>query len=113
MKGLLYFYITENRFSLIIFWTVLIGTLVVSMFIDYFIFNNLSDGFMAFTLPMPLYVYCGILGFLTVKQNIPFSIKMGSTRKNIFISLGIFFLGFSFAMSFLVNSIQSLIELFH
>lgn len=113
MKGLLYFYITDIRFSLTVFWTVLLSSLFVSMLIDYFLLKNVSEGFMAFSLPMALYVYCGILGFLTVKQAIPFSIKIGSTRKNIFISLGLFFLSFSFVMSVFVNSIQSLVEFFH
>lgn len=109
-KGLLYFYITDIRFSLIVFWTVLLSSLFISMLIDYFL---PSDSFMIFTLPIALYVYCGILGFLTVKQAIPFSIKMGATRKSIFGSLGIFFIGLSLSMSLLGNTIQSLIEYFH
>jgi|SRR5690625_3132077 len=111
-KGLLYFYITDIRFSLIVFWTVLLSSLFVSMVIDY-ILQNVADSFMSFSLPMALYVYCGILGFITVKQAIPFSIKMGATRKNVFSSLGIFFLAFSLMMSLVANSIQSIIEFIH
>lgn len=50
----------------------------------------------------------GILGFLTVKQSIPFSLKLGATRKNIFISLGLFFLGLSIAKAIFASIIQSL-----
>lgn len=114
IKGLLYFFITDIRFSLTVFWIVLLSALFVSMLIDYFLIQNVAEGgFMTFGLSIALYVYCGILGFFTVKQAIPFSIKMGATRKNIFTSLGIFFLGLSLFKSLFANSLQSSIELLH
>src|SRR5699024_5911205 len=83
IKGLLYFFIADVRYSLTIFWTILMGILVVSLIVAYFL-TNVKNGMMSFTLTAPMYVYCAILGFLTVKESVPFSIKMGATRKNIF-----------------------------
>ncbi|QGS68274.1 hypothetical protein CV093_05675 [Oceanobacillus sp. 143] len=44
-----------------------------------------------------------------VKESIPFVLKLGATRKNIFISFGLFFLGLALAKAILANTIQSLI----
>lgn len=87
------------------------GILVVSLTIAY-ILKNVEGGFMTFTLTGPMYVYCAILGFLTVKESIPFSLKRGATRKNIFISLGTFFLGISIAMTTVGSTLQVMVNLF-
>lgn len=109
LKGLFYFFITDIRFSLFVFWTILLSTLVVTLTIAYFLMGT-GSGQIGFMLPVSLYIYCGITGFLTVKLSIPFSIKVGATRKNIFISMGIFFLGLSVVLGVVVNSIQFFVE---
>lgn len=111
MKGLLYFYATNIRYSLIIFWSVLIGSLCMSMILDFILISNSSQMKMIFMIPIAVYVYSGILGFLFVQQTIPFAIKMGATRKSIFASTGLFFLIFSFGMSTIANCIHSPIEI--
>ncbi|MFD1170958.1 hypothetical protein [Oceanobacillus picturae] len=90
LKGLLYFFSSNIRHSLLIFWTILMSILVVTLTISYFLLN--VEGEMAFSLTAPMYVYCGIMGFITVKEMIPFSIKMGATRKNLYVVIAIFFL---------------------
>lgn len=109
LKGLLYFFVTDLRFSLFVFWSILLGTLMVTFGIAYFLMEG-SSGKIGFALSIAVYIYCAITGFLMVKQSIPYSIKVGATRKNIFISLGIFFLGLSIAMGFAINMIQSFME---
>src|SRR5699024_2575163 len=52
-----------------------------------------------------------ILGFLTVKESVPFSIKLGATRKNILISLGLFILGLSLIKSVAACITQILVDL--
>src|SRR5690625_4780644 len=110
IKGLLYFFIADVRYSLKVFWIILMGVLVVSLTVAYFL-TNVENGMMSFTLTAPMYVYCAILGFLTVKESVPFSIKMGATRKNIFISLGLFFLGLSLIKAVAASIIQILVDL--
>ena len=90
IKGLLYFYINDIRYSFMIFWTILLAILVVTEIITYFLVN-VEDAFMTLTLTGPMYVYCFILGYLAVKEIIQFSLKVGATRKNIFISMGLLF----------------------
>lgn len=111
IKGLLYFYISDIRHNILIFWSILLLVLVVSIaFANYLI--RFEDGQMAFGFPFALYFYCLILGFLTVKESIPFAIKMGATRKNILISLGIFFLIVVVVKSVVASTIQELVLLF-
>lgn len=112
IKGLLYFFMTDIRYSLLIFWTILMSILVVSLSIAY-VLKDMENGFMTLSLTGPIYVYCAILGFLTVKEAIPFSIKMGATRKNLFVSLGIFFFGLSTVLAIVANIIQVIVELFN
>src|SRR5690625_3591943 len=111
IKGLLYFNFTDARYSMTIFWTILMGILVISLIATYLI-RNIEGGFMTFSLTGPMYVYCAILGFLTVKESIPFSLKRGATRKNIFISLGTLFLGISIAMTTVGSTLQVIVNLF-
>ncbi|MGY0692535.1 hypothetical protein ACW2QC_07040 [Virgibacillus sp. FSP13] len=108
VNGLLYFFITDVRHSLFIFWTILISTLIISI-VGAYLLMNVDEGRMVFTLSMAIYIYCGIFGFITVKQGIPFSIKMGATRKNLFVSIGIFFLGLALVKAILANTIHSLV----
>ncbi|QKY68253.1 hypothetical protein [Lentibacillus sp. CBA3610] len=110
MKGLLYFYGSDLRYSLMIFWTILLAILAVSLAFAYFL-EGLNDGdtFFTFSLTGPMYVFCAIVGFLSVKDSVPFAIKMGATRKNLFISLGIFFLILSMALALAATMLQELV----
>lgn len=107
INGLLYFFITDLRYSLMIFWTILLSILIVSLTFAYFLLS-VEDGGFYFGFPFALYIYIAIMGFQTVKQSIPFALKLGATRKNLFISLGLFFLGLAIAKAIIANIIQSL-----
>ena len=109
MKGLLYFYFADIRHSLKVFWTILMCIVMVTLTITYFL-SNIEGGFMTLSITGPMYIYCGILGFLVVKEFIPFSIKRGATRKNIYFSLAIFFLGLSLAKSVVGSMLQVIVE---
>lgn len=106
LKGLMYFFITDIRYSLIIFWSILLSILILSLCISYFLLS-VDNGTYYFSFGFPIYVYCAILGFLTVKEAIPFSLKIGATRKNLFLAIGLFFLGLSFAKAVVSTALQS------
>src|SRR5690625_5093916 len=110
IKGLLYFFITDIRYSLMVFWTILMSILLITWTIAYFL-KDVEGGFMTLSLTGPMYVYCGIVGLLTVKENIPFSIKRGATRKNIFLTIGIYFLILSLMKSIIASTLQVIVEL--
>lgn len=111
IQGMLYFCFTDARYSLMIFWTILLAILGVSLAISYFI-STLDETFFRFSLTGPIYVYCSILGYLTVKESIPFSIKLGATRKDIFISLGLFFTILSLGLALVANVLHELVLTF-
>ncbi|MFD2628829.1 hypothetical protein [Oceanobacillus kapialis] len=108
LTGLLYFYSSNYRDSLKIFWTILLSILIVTLSISYFLLN-VEGAKMAFSFTAPMYVYCGIIGFISVKDVIPFAIKVGATRKNLYLGLAIFFLLLSVGKAFAGSIIQILI----
>lgn len=107
IKGLLYFYLTNMRYSIIIFWSILSAIIALSLVIGYFLKD--LDGVMNVTITIPIYFYVGIIGQIIVKNWMPFMIKIGATRKNIFFSIAIFFTGLSFAFSFLGMLMQEIL----
>src|SRR5690625_1879828 len=113
LKGLLYFFIMDLRYSLLIFWSILIGILISSLAFAYFLTGVEEDTNFIFFLNIPMYVYTGIVGYLTVRDFVPFSIKMGATRKNMFIAIGIFFFLISVFKSLIGTILQELVEAFN
>ncbi|GAB3804089.1 hypothetical protein [Virgibacillus kimchii] len=113
IKGLLYFFIMDLRYSLMIFWGILLGILVVSLTFAYFLTGVEGETNFIFFLTIPMYVYAGIVGYLTIRDFMPFSIKMGATRKNMFIAIGIFFFLISAAKSLFATILQELVEKFN
>lgn len=111
LKGLLYFFVTDIRYSMTIFWSILLGTTVLSLCLAYFL-SGMESARIYFSFPSVMYVYCGILGFITVKEAIPFALKMGATRKNLYFSLGIFFLLIAFIKSVASSTLQTVITAF-
>ncbi|WP_087975144.1 hypothetical protein [Oceanobacillus rekensis] len=111
LKGLIYFFITDVQYSLKIFWTILLSILVVCLSFSY-ILLRFEESFFIFFITIPIYIYCSILGFLTVKESIPFSLKIGSVRKNLFISIGIFFLGVALVNAIAANTLHTVTILF-
>lgn len=109
MKGLLYFYFADVRYSLKVFWTILMSVVAVTLIVTYFL-SNVEDGSMTLSVTGPMYIYSGILGYLAVKEFIPFSIKRGATRKNIYLSLAVFFMAISLVKSVLGSMVQVAVE---
>ncbi|WP_042142082.1 hypothetical protein [Paucisalibacillus sp. EB02] len=110
VKGLLYFYFNDLKRSILIFWSILLLVLVVAIAFAYYLIG-VEDGMMAFGFPFAIYFYCAVLGFMTVKEYIPFAIKIGATRKNIYISLGLFFLSLAVLKAIIASTIQELVVL--
>ena len=110
VKGLLYFYFAEGRFSLMVFWAILMSVVIVILPIS-FLIKDVEGAFMSLSLTGPMYIYCAVYGFLQVKEGIPYSIKMGATRKSIMVSMGLFFLTLSVSKAVVGNTLHVLIEL--
>lgn len=104
LRGLLYFYRTDLAFSIFVFWCILLAMLVASVSIMY-IFPGIE--LMSFSFTAPIYVYCGIVGFLMARHTVAFGIKLGATRKNIYISMAIFFIALALVKSTVASLIQA------
>src|SRR5699024_5384287 len=109
MKGLLYFYWKDLQFSLFVFWCILLSMVVVSVTLM-FLFPAIE--FMSFSFTAPIYVYAGIVGFLMARHTVAFGIKLGGTRKNIYMSMGVFFVILALVKSTLAAVITAGIEKF-
>ncbi|MEI3606408.1 hypothetical protein SPD48_11935 [Pseudogracilibacillus sp. SE30717A] len=108
LKGSLYYLQANLRYSFIIFWSIMIGTLALTILADLLIKSE--EGIIAFNFSIPIYIFGAIFGFHIVKNVIPFLIKMGVTRKSLFISTGILLCGISLINSVIANTIHSSLE---
>ncbi|WP_033542845.1 hypothetical protein [Planococcus sp. CAU13] len=108
VKGMLYLFAMEFRYSILVFWSILLSILLVFLLFCYYVISP-ADGSFFFGFPFAIYFYCGVLGFMAVKEIVPFALKIGATRRNYYIAAGLFFLGLSAFFSFAANTIQSLV----
>lgn len=105
LKGSLYYLYSNLRYSLIVFWAVLMAVLAFSVISAILI----EDSQVSFNLPVPMYLFAAIFGFWMVKNTIPYLIKMGGTRKTIFLAIGIFGVSLSLLNAILANVISKII----
>jgi len=108
LKGLLYFQAVNGKHSLTIFWSILLGTTVVSVVIAALTMGT-GDVKMVMTFSAPIYIYAMFIGFNSAKTHVRYALRLGATRKNIFIRSGIYFLAISLVSAFLVSVFQQLI----
>lgn len=110
IRGLLFYFSTHMKRAFIIFWSILLAILVISLVASYILKNQ--DGFMTFSISIPIYFFCTVYGFTIVNKWIPYFLKVGATRKNIFFSIGLFFGGVSAVLALLASLLQSIANVF-
>ncbi|SHH81260.1 hypothetical protein [Virgibacillus chiguensis] len=108
VKGLIYFLLVEIRRPLIIFWTILFTILLVSLAFSYWL-SQIEEGPFTFSLTGPIYVFFSVWGFICIKEIIPFSIKLGATRKQIWSTIGLFFLSLAMIKAVFVQFLREAI----
>ncbi len=111
LKGLLYYYFINMRYSLFIFWSIMAGLLILSIGAD-LIFGS-GESIISFDFSAPIYIFAAIMGFWVVKNVIPYMIKMGSTRFNVYVGTGIVFIALTVFNATLANAIRFLITTIH
>ena len=107
LKGSLYYLFSNLRFSLFIFWGILAGVLVISLISSFLI----EDTHVSFNMAFPIYIFSAIFGYWIVKNAIPYLIKMGATRKTIFVAVGIFGICVGLINAFISSLIDQIISL--
>src|SRR5699024_3114475 len=106
LQGSLYYLFSNLRFSLFVFWGVLMGVLAISLISVFLI----EDSHVSFNMAFPIYVFSGIFGYWIVKNAIPYLIKMGVTRKVIFVAIGIFGICLGLINSLISNVVDQIVS---
>jgi len=107
LKGLLYLQTFNGKYSFKIFWSILIGSNLISVVIAALMPTD--DVGMMVVYSVAIYIFAMFIGFRHVNKNVNYALKLGATRKNIFVGTGIFFLGFSVINAILITALQEVI----
>lgn len=108
LQGVLYYYMTNVRHAFLIFWLVIVAIFILSIVLDALVGGD--DMTIHFNLSFPIYIFAAALGFIVVKSTLPYLIKMGATRKIIYIGTVIFFIVFSSINALLANALNWLLR---
>ncbi|NLI68411.1 MAG: hypothetical protein GX374_07185 [Bacilli bacterium] len=108
LQGVLYYYLTNVRHAFLIFWLVIVAIFILSIVLDALVGGENMT--IHFNLSFPIYIFAAALGFIVVKSTLPYLIKMGATRKIIYIGTVIFFIVFSSINALLANDLNWLLR---
>lgn len=107
LKASLYYLSADAKYNLTYFWVILLSVLLLTIILDV-VFSG--SGEITFSFSFAIYVFVAIMGYITIKNTIPYLIKMGSTRRNIFLAIGIYFIGLATLNALLANTIQLMVK---
>lgn len=113
IKGLLYYYSTDVIRSAKIFFTILTGAIIASAIVCYLLLG-VEEFKMYFAIPFATYFNVAIVAVLLVQGSVPFGLKMGATRKNMY-KMHLYFMAmYSFVIALLGSTLQQVTEwIFH
>ncbi|MEI5906813.1 hypothetical protein WAK64_07040 [Bacillus spongiae] len=96
LKAVLYYFLLDYRFSLGVFWTILISSLI-----GFSLIGLIGDGIgnVVIVTSLPVLIYCIVSGINMTKETFPFCIKMGVTRHQYMLGSALFTLLLSVGMS--------------
>lgn len=103
LQGIMYYLSTGIRSALTIFWAILAFFLILTLMIHFLVEGTV----IAFNLSFPIYIFAGVIGFITVKGVLPYLIKVGANRINLYIGVAIFFIALSIFNSIIANILFS------
>lgn len=105
-KGSLYYLYANSRYSLTIFWSILIGILLLSIAGVMLA----SETVFSFQMSAPIYIFSSVMGFWVVKNVIPYVIKLGGTRRYLSVALFVYAILLSLANAILANIVYNVIH---
>lgn len=106
LKAMLYYFVLDYRYTFLIFWAILLGTLVAFTLIGS-MFENSS--IIVLTGPVGM-IFCVICGLNLPKETFPFCIKMGVTRHQYLVGSAVFVLLFALIMSVVHLVVKNVFE---
>lgn len=108
LKGLLYLQAANGKHNFTIFWSILLTTTLVSIAIAALTMPN-GDVNMTFSYSAAIYIYAMFVGFNSAKVYVRYALHLGATRKNIFVSTAVYFLGLAFISALFLSITQQVI----
>jgi ABC-2 type transport system permease protein len=106
LKANLIYLMYDHRYSVTVFWSVLVASTALLFAVSYFI----NEAHMGLSLSLAIYIFCGITGFLITKETFPFLIKLGSTRNVFLLSALVFNLLLAVFMSAVAVAVNQIIK---
>lgn len=107
LKANLVYLIYDHRYSITVFWSVLVASTALLFAVSYFI----SEAHMGLSLSLAIYIFCAITGFLITKETFPFLIKLGSTRKTFLFSAIVFNVLLAVFMSAVAVAVDQIVKI--
>lgn len=108
LKAFMYYAFVNIRYSLTIFWAICLGILLLSLGMDV-IFGN-DESAVYFSMSGPVYVFAAIMGYWSVQNILPYTVKMGSTRQNLYVGTGISFFLLCLGNALVANTIMQIMN---
>ncbi|QOY34267.1 hypothetical protein AWH56_016205 [Anaerobacillus isosaccharinicus] len=107
LRANLVYLIFDHRYSITVFWSVLVASTELLFAVSYFI----NEAHMGLSLSLAIYIFCGITGFLITKETFPFLIKLGSTRNVFLLSALVFNVLLAFFMAAVAVAVNHFIKI--
>lgn len=108
VKGVIYYTMTNLRYPLSIFWTVLLAIAMLASLLSFVADSN----HIWFQASIPILIFSLVIGIWSVKHIIPYLLNMSVTRKEIYLGIGISFILLAMLQAFLANLLVKLLEVF-
>lgn len=104
LQGILYYLVTDIRYAFTIFWIIIGAFLSLTIILDLVIGSDGTS--IHFNFAFPIYIFASVVGFITVKSTMTYLIKMGATRKMIYVAAVIYFIALAFVNALIANGLD-------
>lgn len=108
IQGILYYLTTNIRYAFTIFWLIFSSFLALTFVLD-FIFGT-EESVIQFNFSFPIYIFASVVGFVIVKNMLTYLIKMGATRKQLYVGVIIFFVGLAVVNALIANILEMMFK---
>lgn len=83
LRANLYFFMIDVKHTMTVYFITYTASFILFYFLVLLFTENIKIDFI---LSMPMYIFMGILGFVSIKESFPFTLKLGSTRSGYVLS---------------------------
>lgn len=109
LKGSFYVFFQSYKKQNIIFWCILFSIVFLSFFLDSFFGKYIS---FAITISIPVYIFYSTMATKVLNKTMPYFLKLGLSRRQYVLYLGLFFLAWSIIGAFIIACTHEIITFF-